>query len=224
MSSPDSFIDEVNEEVRRDRLFVAFRKYGWIGIIVVLGIVGGAGWNEWQKAHDLARAQAFGDRVIDSLDLGGPDERRAALQALPADGGQIAIRQLLLASDPVQDRAGTLQALDALAADATQPPVYRDLAVLRRVTLAGTEQAVAERRAALEPLTAPGRAFRTLALEQLAYLLIEEAKGSEAITALTALLRDQEAPAGLRRRAGEMIMALGGDVPQADPLPVSQDG
>lgn len=224
MSSPDSFIDEVNEEVRRDRLFVAFRKYGWIGIIVVLGIVGGAGWNEWQKAHDLARAQAFGDGVIDSLDLGGPDERRAALQALPADGGQISIRQLLLASDPVQDRAGTLQALDALAADATQPPVYRDLAVLRRVTLAGTEQAVAERRAALEPLTAPGRAFRTLALEQLAYLLIEEAKGPEAITALTALLRDQEAPVGLRRRAGEMIIALGGDVPQADPLPVSQDG
>ena len=224
MSSPDSFIDEVNEEVRRDRLFVAFRKYGWIGIIVVLGIVGGAGWYEWQKAHDLARAQAFGDGVIDSLDLGGPDERRAALQALPADGGQIAIRQLLLASDPVQDRAGTLQALDALAADATQPPVYRDLAVLRRVTLAGTEQAVAERRAALEPLTAPGRAFRTLALEQLAYLLIEEAKGPEAITALTALLRDQEAPVGLRRRAGEMIIALGGDVPQADPLPVSQDG
>lgn len=224
MSSPDSFIDEVNEEVRRDRLFVAFRKYGWIGIIVVLGIVGGAGWNEWQKAHDLARAQAFGDGVIDSLDLGGPDERRAALQALPADGGQISIRQLLLASDPVQDRAGTLQALDALAADATQPPVYRDLAVLRRVTLAGTEQAVAERRAALEPLTAPGRAFRTLALEQLAYLLIEEAKRPEAITALTALLRDQEAPVGLRRRAGEMIIALGGDVPQADPLPVSQDG
>lgn len=224
MSSPDSFIDEVTEEVRRDRLFAAFRKYGWIAVVIVLGIVGGAGWNEWQKAQTIARAQAFGDAVTDSLDLGGPEERRAALAALPADGAQTAIRQLLLASDPTEDRPGTLAALDALAADATQPLIYRDLAVLRRVTVAGAEQPLAERRAALEPLTAPGRAFRTMALEQMAYLLIEEAKAPEAIAALTALLQDQEAPEGLRRRATQMIVALGGEVPQADPVPMAQDG
>lgn len=224
MSSPDSFIDEVTEEVRRDRLFAAFRRYGWIGVLIVLGIVGGAGWNEWQKAQALSRAQAFGDGITDALDLGGPDERRAALAALPANGGQVAIRQLLLASDPTQDRPGTLAALDALAADASQPQIYRDLAVLRRVTLAGAEQPVADRRAALEPLTAPGRAFRTLALEQSAYLLIEEARTPEAIAALTALLQDQEAPEGLRRRASQVIVALGGEVPQAAPLPFSQDG
>lgn len=224
MSSPDSFIDEVTEEVRRDRLYAAFRKYGWIGMVLVVGIVAGAGWNEWSRAQALARAQAFGDGIIDALDLGGPEERRAALAALPADGGQLAIRQLLLASDPTQDRPGTLAALDALAADATQPQIYRDLAVLRRVTVAGAEQPLEDRRAALEPLSAPGRAFRTLALEQMAYLLIEEARTDEAIAALTALLQDQEAPEGLRRRAGQMITALGGDLPQADPIPMSQDG
>ncbi|MFD1808819.1 hypothetical protein ACFSHQ_13850 [Gemmobacter lanyuensis] len=40
MSNPESFIDEVTEEVRRDKLFATFRKYGWIGILAVLGIVG----------------------------------------------------------------------------------------------------------------------------------------------------------------------------------------
>jgi len=224
VSSPDSFIDEVTEEIRRDRLFAAFRKYGWIGVVIVVGIVVGAGWNEWSKAQATSRAQAFGDGITDSFDLGGPEERRAALAALPVDGGQIAIRQLLLASDPTQDRSGTLEALDALGADATQPQIYRDLAVLRRVTLAGADQPLADRRAALEPLTAPGRPFRTLALEQAAYLLIEEAKTTEAITALTSLLRDQESPEGLRRRAGQMVIALGGEVPQADPIPMSQDG
>lgn len=224
MSSPDSFIDEVTEEVRRDRLFAAFRKYGWIGVLVVLGIVGGAGWNEWSKARALARAQAFGDGITDSRDLGGPEERRSALTALPADGGQVAVRQLLLASDPVQDRAGTVAALDALAADTSQPQIYRDLAVLRRVVLAGAESPLAERRAALEALSAPGRAFRTLALEQLAYLLVEEANTPQAIAALSALLQDQEAPEGLRRRVAQMITALGGDVRQADPAPGTQDG
>ena len=41
MSNPDSFIDEVTEEVRRDRLFAIFRKYGWIGAVLVALIVGG---------------------------------------------------------------------------------------------------------------------------------------------------------------------------------------
>lgn len=221
MSNPDSFIDEVTEEIRRDRLFAAFRKYGWIGILVVLGIVGGAAWFEWQKADSRNRAQAFGDAVLDGLDLGGADERRAALSALPVDGGQVAVLQLLLASDPTEDRAGTLAALDTLAADATQPQLYRDLAVLRRVTVAGAETPLADRRTALEPLTAPGRAFRTMALEQLAFLMVEEGKTAEAIAALSALMQDQEAPGGLRRRAAELITALGGEVPAA---PAAQNG
>ena len=41
MSTPDSFVEEVTEAVRRDKLYAAFRKYGWIGGLVVIGIVGG---------------------------------------------------------------------------------------------------------------------------------------------------------------------------------------
>ncbi|MGL6211262.1 MAG: hypothetical protein ACRC14_15680 [Paracoccaceae bacterium] len=225
MSNPDSFIDEVTEEVRRDRLYALFRKYGWIGVVLVLGIVGGAAWNEWQKAKATVRAQDFGNAVLDSLDLGGPEDRRAALAGIPTDGGQVAIQQLLLASDPTEDPAGTLAALDALAADTTQPQLYRDLAALRRVTVAGTDMPLADRRAMLEPLATAGRPFRTMALEQMAYLMVEDAKTDEAIAALTGLLQDQEAPGGLRRRAAQMIIALGGEVPSAAPAAVApQEG
>jgi hypothetical protein len=56
-----------------------------------------------------------------------------------------------------------------------------------------------------------------MALEQMAYLLVEEGRTEDAIAALTALMSDQEAPGGLRTRAGEMIVALGGEVaPAAD--------
>lgn len=215
MSNPDSFIDEVTEEVRRDRLFAAFRKYGWIGVVLVVLIVGGAGWREWSSLQATARAEAFGDSVLDALDLGAPADRRAALAAAPAAGAQLAIRQLLLASDPTEDKPGTLAALDALAADASQPQIYRDLAVLRRISVAGTEMPLADRRAALEGIAVAGRPFRTLAQEQLAYLLIEEGKKAEAIAAFTALLQDQEAPGGLRQRAGQMITAMGGTLPAA---------
>jgi len=219
VSNPDSFIDEVTEEVRRDRLFALFRKYGWIGVVVVLGIVGGAGWTEWQRAQAEAKAEAFGDAVLDALDLGAPEDRVAALGVIPTDGAQAAVLQLLLASDPVGDRAGTLTALEALANDATQPASYRDLAVLRRVVVAGADLPLTERRAALDPIAAPGRPYRTMALEQMAYLLVEENRTDDAIAALTALLTDQEAPGGVRSRAQEMIIALGGEVAPVAPSP-----
>lgn len=215
MSNPDSFIDEVTEEVRRDKLYALFRKYGWIGVVLVLAVVGGAGWTEWRKAQDAARAEAFGDAVLEALDLGAPAERSAALAGVQTDGEQTAILKLLLASDPVEDRAGALAALEALANDATQPASYRDLAVLRRVVIAGADLPLADRRAALDPIAAPGRPYRTMALEQLAYLLVEEGKTEEAIAQFTALLSDQESPSGVRGRAEQMIVALGGEVAPA---------
>ena len=52
MSNPESFIDEVNEELKRDRLFALMRKYAWIAVLAVVLIVGGAAWNEWRKATE----------------------------------------------------------------------------------------------------------------------------------------------------------------------------
>jgi hypothetical protein len=217
VSNPDSFIQEVTEEVRRDRLFGLFRRYGWIPALIVVGVVGGTAWTEWTKVRDANAAQAFGDAVLDALDLGTAEDRRAALAAAPATGAQTAVQALLLASDPVEDRAGALAALEQLAADTAQPQIWRDLATLRRVILAGPDLALTERRALLDPIAAPGRAFRPLALEQLAYLLVEEGRNDDAIAALQTLSQDQQAPAGLRGRAGQMIVALGGSLaPPAD--------
>ena len=214
MSNPDSFVDEVTDAVRRDRLFAAFRKYGWIGVLLVVVIVGGAAWNEWQKARTAARAEGFGDAALAALEKTDPAERMAALTAIAADGDQKAVQSLLLAGNPDADKAAALAALDALIADGARPQVYRDLAVLRRVALAGLEMPLADRRAALQGVAIPGRPFRTLAEEQLAYLLIEEGQTEAALTALLALVQDQEAPAGMRQRLGLAIVALGGTVPE----------
>lgn len=210
MSNPESFIDEVTDEVRRDKLFTAFRKYGWIGVVAVLGIVGGAAYSEWQKSQAQAQARAFGDALLAAIEAETPAARRDALAAVPAGGEDAALVQMLLASDPAEDKAATLAALDRVIADTTQPDLWRDMAGLRRVMVAGADMALADRRAALEPLAAAGRPFRVLAAEQLAYLLVEEGKTPEAIDALQALLQDQEAPGGLRSRAAQMIVALGG--------------
>lgn len=213
MSNPDSFIEEVTEAVRRDRLYKAFRKYGWIGIVAVLVVVGGSAWNEWSKSRAEARAEAFGDAISDALDHGSPEERQAALAAIPADGSQTALVGLVMASDAQGDKAANLATLDKVAADTSLPAAYRDLAVLRRVLLAGTDMPAADRKAALDGIAGPGAPYRTLALEQLAYLLVEEGKTDEAVAALIALLQDQEATGGMRARVTQMIKVLGGTLP-----------
>jgi hypothetical protein len=214
VSNNETFIDEVTEEVRRDKLFKVFRKYGWIAIVLVLGLVGTSAWNEWQKSQGEARAEAFGDAVSAALDLPDPAARRIALAAVPADGSEVGVLQLLLASDPDENSAATLAALDSVIGDAAQPALYRDLATLRRVTLAGDTMPLADRRTALEAIAVAGRPFRVLAQEQLAYLLIEDGQADAAIAALQALVQDQEASPALRGRAGQVIVALGGTLPE----------
>ncbi len=213
MSNPESFIDEVTEEVRRDRLFAIFKKYGWIGGALIALTVGGAIYTEWSKVEATTRAQGFGDAVMTALEAKTPAERITALAAVPATGDQVAVLDLLLSSDPTQDRAGAMAALQKLTADQATPQPYHDLAVLRLAILQGKDVPIADRRAALDAIAAPGRPFRPMALEQMAYLLVEEGKTAEAITAFTALISDQEAPEGLRSRAAQMIVALGGDLP-----------
>lgn len=215
MSETDSFIDEVSEEVRRDRLFALFRKYGWIAGVVIVGIVGGTGWTQWQLARETAAAEAFGDATLDALDLGSPEDRIAALRALPAAGGQGALVNLLLAADPLADRQTALEALRALGADASEPEIYRDLANLRLVLIAGTEMPLAERRGILQTMAGAGRPYRVLALEQLAYLSVEEGDRIAAIAALVALMSDQEATAAMKERLRQVITALGGSTPVA---------
>lgn len=210
MSNPESFIDEVTEEVRRDNLFAMFRKYGWIAVLAVLALVAGAAWTEWRKAQEASLAQAFGDATFAALEAATPEARRDLLKGLPAVREQAAVRDMLLASDPQTDRAGSLAALQAVEADAALPDTWRDLATLKRVVLLGAELSVSEARAALDPIAAPGRPYRVLALEQLAYLTLAEGKRDAAITQLQALMQDQEAPQGLRRRAAQVVVALGG--------------
>jgi hypothetical protein len=57
----------------------------------------------------------------------------------------------------------------------------------------------------------PGRPYRTLALEQKALLLVEAGDTAAAITALEQLQQDQEATPSLRNRAGQLVVALGGE-------------
>ena len=212
MSNNESFIDEVTEEVRRDRLFKLMRKYGWIAILAILLLVGGAAWNEWRKAQERAAAEALGDSILAALEEADPAARAKALSGIEATGDTSAVIAMLKADAEAAagDRKGAGAALKALGADEGLSPVYRDMARLKMVMLAGAEMSEEERRKALEALIRPGAPFRLLGEEQLAALDIEAGRKAEAIERLRAIYEDSEAGPDMRQRVGQLIIALGG--------------
>jgi hypothetical protein len=214
VANTDSFINEVTEEVRRDRLFAALRRWGWLGVLLVIVLVGGAAWNEWRKAEARAEAEARGDALLGALEASDPMAQAAALEALRSGGPAEPIVALLAAAQAAgsEGEAAAAERLRALSADPAVPQLYRDLAALKAMTLGAGEVPPDERIAALEPLSAPGGAFRALALEQIALAHAEAGRPDEAIAILTDLLGAADVSGALQRRAAQMILALGGSL------------
>ncbi|WP_410216984.1 tetratricopeptide repeat protein [Paracoccus sp. (in: a-proteobacteria)] len=212
----DSFIDEVTEELRRDRLYGAFRRYGWIGILVILLIVGGAAWREYSRAQDRAAAEAWGDAVLAAEAANDP----AALDAVDARGsaGRKALSALLAAGahDAAGNDAAAAEALRAVAADTSETPVLRELAELKLVMLQGQQMDASERDAILTRLSRAGAPFELLALEQKAVALVEAGRSEDAVTLIRQIQQKDGQSEALRRRLSEMMIALGVEPEPAD--------
>lgn len=212
MSNPDSFIDEVTEEVRRDKMFAVLRRYGWIPALIVIAAVVGAAVFEWRKAVNRTEAQAFGDRLLVALEYNDPQARLDALSDIEVEGDKAAVVQFLRASEAqaVGNTDLALRDLSAIADNNALPQSYRQLALLKLTMLGAGTTPIAERRATMEQLAAPGQAFRPLALEQLALLDLEGGDRDGAISRLRSILDEPDVSPGLRQRASQAIVALGG--------------
>lgn len=213
MSNTDNFIDEVTEEIRRERLFLLMRRYGWIAVVAVLILVGGAAYHEWQKAQTRAAAEDLGDAMLTALEVEDPGARMAALDAVDPDGpGSAAILQMMAAAEAMQENPADAAA--RLLKIAQMPDValiYRQIATLKAVMIPDSGLDNTARRAHLDDLTLAGGVIRLLAVEQLAYLDIAAGAPERAIEAMNTIAVAAEATPGLRRRATQVIVALGGE-------------
>ncbi|MEM9499803.1 MAG: hypothetical protein AAGA28_17915 [Pseudomonadota bacterium] len=225
MSETDSFIDEVSEEVRRDRLFATLKKYGWIGILAVVVLVAGASWNEWRKAQQRAEAEALGDSILAALERDTRTARAEALGTLETPPGAAGALTTLLAAgeQSSSDAEGSAQRLLALSDDPSVPQVYRQIAVLKAVAIPGSGLDPATRRERLEALVPGGGLVRLLAQEQLALLSLEEGRTDLALEQLRAVREDAEITNGLRQRIDQLIVALGFD-PRPEVARQAEDG
>jgi hypothetical protein len=212
MSDTDSIMAEVTDELRRDRLFALFRRWAWLAILLVVFVVGGAAWNEWRKSRETTAARAVGDAVIAALAAPDAAARAQALAGIEADGDAAAFVAMLAAAEAIAAEDADAEISNDRAAERAETARWQDAARLKAILAQSGETTPGERIAELEPLTASGAPFRLLALEQTAYAYVEQGETDAAVALLRDVIADGGVTDGLRRRASEMIVALGGTI------------
>jgi hypothetical protein len=205
MSDTDSFIDEVTEEVRRDRLFGYFRRYGWIPAVIILALVGGTAYSEWSKSVVAQAAQVRGDALLDALDVQDKPESIAALSSIVAQEDTDVVASFLLAG---LDQSLASELLTVIAENMEQPKDIRNLA---RLKLAATPDAASKDEAVsiLTDLSAPGGLYRNAATEILVALELQRGNRDVALELLQSHVQDAGATRAQVQRMGELIVALG---------------
>jgi hypothetical protein len=217
VSDTDSFLQEVSEELRRDRLYRNIRKYGWIAILLVVMIVGGATYREYMKSKTAQAAQLFGTSIIDALNEKEIDDRIAKLQTInaPGDNAKVVIAMLLSAElngseTPAMEKSSLISLTQGSSIDSH----YRELLNFKILLGSAETMDLEERMIAFKALSKPGNPFRLLAEEQIALIELEQGNTDNAVEKISQILLDAELTAGLRNRATQLMIALGKDPEQ----------
>ncbi|MGE4611511.1 MAG: hypothetical protein AAED33_08980 [Paracoccaceae bacterium] len=211
MSESDSFIEEVSEEVRRDKLFAFFKKYAWTLVVLVVFIVGGAAVNEYLKSKTETEAQAVGEALLAAQEA---NDAAAFAEIAEGESGATVLAKLdqaaVLATEGQHEAAAAI--LDAIASDIDVSPLYRDLALLKAVMINGRNMDADELDSTLSSLTTEGAPFRLLAIEQRAIVNLRKGDTAAVLADLAEVLMDANATQDLRTRAQELTVSLGGQI------------
>ena len=215
--------DEVEEDLRAERVKRLLNQYGWLLIVAAVAIVGGViGWQVWsrQQTQQDAAAAAHYLAVQSALEQpaagqsGAAKARQIALLdhlAVTAPEGYKTVARLRAAGLKAEsgDVQGAVALWNAVASDAAADPLLRDLASLLASGRALDRSDPALLEARLKPLAEPDNAWSALAREQLAVLDLRQGKQQDARKMLRALSVDIDGPAGLRARAAALLVAIG---------------
>lgn len=206
--SDDSFIREVNEEIRQEQAKALWDRYGPAAILIAVLVVVGTGlfvaWEYWVET----KANSSGDRFSQALTLansGKADESLAAFEALEKDGYGAYPLLARMRAATVQAEKGDFKAavagFDEVAADGSIPAVIRDTARLRAAMLLVDHGTYAEVSTRVEALTADTNPLRHSAREALGLAAWKDGKFADALKLFEQISADQAAPRNARQRA-----------------------
>ena len=228
--SNDTFIKEVEENLRRDRMQDFFKTYGkWVALGVVLFLAAVGGWIYWQEQRkreaseqseqlhslltDLAagRTQTVPQRVA-QLETSHSDVVRASAMLTDA---AVALEQ--------NNRSAAIAKYRELAGDKDIAEPFRDVATVRLTALEFDTIKPEEVVTRLQPMAKAGHPWFGSAGEMTALALMKQNKNAEAGRLFAAIAADSQVPSSIRSRAVQVAGTLGVDASASLPGQQQQD-
>jgi hypothetical protein len=214
----ESFIREVDENLRRSQAEEFFRRWGVLlivaGVLLLAAIGAFLYWRNHQAEVAANQSQKLAT-VIADIGAGNTstvDRRLAEIQREGTDE-YAGLAQMTGAAFALQraDRTKAIAAYRAVAADEDQPQAVRDAALLRGTALEYDSLKPEDVIARLQPLATPDSPWFGAAGEMTALAMLKQNRKTEAGRLFGAIAVRKDLPRSVRSRAVQIAGTLGVD-------------
>ena len=218
----DTFVREVDENLRRDRIRDFFQEIGplvAIAVVLFLAVCGGLIWYQQHREHNAEAQVEQLAQIYKDIGVGNTSKVPQQLNDL-SESGSKAVRATALftrAALAIQqnDPKSAIATYKQIANDSSLPDAYRNAALIRQTALEFDQlqpQQVIDR---LKPLARPGNPWFGSAGEMTALALIKAGKNEQAGQLFAAIAKDKDVPDSIRNRAIQISGSLGADASAA---------
>jgi hypothetical protein len=222
----ETFLREVDENLRRDRARDFAKKHGkWLIAAVVLFLAASGGYIWWRQ-HQVQQSEKQVEQLTEIYSKIGSGAVGTIPQQLDklSESGSKSVRasaEFTRAAVAIQqnDTKLALAKYKALAADSSMPKPYRDIALIRQTALEFDQISPDEVITRMQPLAKPGEPWFGTAGEMTALAMIKQGKKDQAGRLFAAIARDKNVPDPIRARSVQIAGSLGVDASAAIQVP-----
>ena len=216
MANPESFLEEVAEEVRRDRLFKFFKKNGWIIAFVVLAALCASIAYEWRKNSEISRAKSNGDLLTLALEKSQKGNLEELLDLLSDNSPYLRPSSDLMAVTKLyyaellynidNDSSESMSVLKEIFSNESVSTTLRQLAKIKYLLLFSGDNKV--KQDLIDELSSPDNHYRFLAQEHKVQTYLASGMSDEANRQIDILLNDLEVSEQQKRRLMDLKLAI----------------
>lgn len=222
------FIAEVQEELRKDDYNRWLKKYGPFALTVIVAVIAGAGFMEWNKAQKDKKARATSASYIAASDIASEGDLDKAVQAFmaiseQAPGGYAGL-SLMRTADIELTRGNDTQAVALLdrAAQTFEKPRHVQLAQIKAAYILSDQGSYADVVTRTTPLAEKDQPYEYLSRELLGFASKELGDETMARKQFSYLNTIPGVPASIQQRAKQYldllaVASIGQEEPEVAP-------
>jgi hypothetical protein len=218
----ETFLREVDEELRKEQISNFVARWGWwiiAAVVLILAAVGGWIWWQHHKAEVAAKQASELLEALDASESGGRNAaaKIAALTSSDIEGYRAAaLFTRANAELRANNNRAAIATLRSIADDESFDELYRQAALVRQTALEFDSLQPQEVIRRLSPLARTGQPWFGTAGEMIGISYLKLRQADRAGQIFGQIGRDETVPASIRTRAIQMAGSLGVDaLPEA---------